>query len=158
MDEHLLHFELVVEQGQVALAANVIAEHRAQLIFARTTGASVAEDALGFLLVGQDEFVRGAVVDLDAAAYQHLAQLRHGFAVSVAGAHVEFLDRQFGGAGATQLEAAGAQQDCEAYHQQVAFDHCVAPLETMWANRAARKVLFGAWHGQAPDPISWRRC
>jgi len=67
------------------------------------------------------------------AVFQGLAQLGDGFAVGVAGADVEFLERQLIGAGTAQLEAASALQHGKAHHQQIAFDHFVAPLETMWA-------------------------
>ena len=113
----------------MVLALDFVVDHAVQLVLggARITG--IAGSTLGVFLVSQNQLVGGVWRDFYTTVFQYLTQLAHRVAVGVTGADVEFGDRQLVGAGAAQLKAAGAQQNSETHHQQVAFDHVLLPLK-----------------------------
>lgn len=58
MHVDLLHFEFVGQQTEVVYAPDLVVQRSGQLVLYRTGGAGIAGCALGFLFVGQDQFVR----------------------------------------------------------------------------------------------------
>ena len=102
---------------------------------------------LALAVAEQHQGVGRAGVDLDVVALEYVAQLLHGFAVGVARGDVEFLEGELYVAGATQLEAARAEQGGQADDQQIPFHHYQIPLADHGATRRWRRAY-----------ISWRLC